>query len=83
MNHAQMGLTQEGGRRSLPGAGPPGRIDVRAWMSEQTGDPLDMLGRMKFDAIGYHPIEGHPLNLVEQINRSGPNWLSFAYTEAC
>jgi len=27
----------------------------------QTGDPLDMLRQMKFDAVGYHPIEGHAL----------------------
>lgn len=35
-----------------------------------TGDPLDMLRRMKFDQIGYHPIEDRPLNLVEQINQT-------------
>jgi hypothetical protein len=43
---------------------------VRAWMATQTGDPLDILRRMKFDPVGQHPIEGHPLNLVEQINQS-------------
>lgn len=35
-----------------------------------TGDPLDMLRRMKFDQLGYHPIEDRPLNLVEQINQT-------------
>ncbi len=44
--------------------------DVRTWMSEQTGDPLYTLRRMKFEAVGYHPIDAHPLNLVEQINRT-------------
>jgi hypothetical protein len=43
---------------------------VRAWMSEQVGEPLDTLRRMKFDAVGYHPIDGHALNLVEQINQT-------------
>jgi hypothetical protein len=45
--------------------------DARAWMAAQTGDPIDMLRRMKFDAVGYHPIEGRALNLVEQINQEG------------
>lgn len=44
--------------------------DARAWMVAQTGDPLDMLRRMKFDAVGYHPIDGRALNLVEQINQT-------------
>jgi hypothetical protein len=43
---------------------------VRAWVAAQTGDPLNMLRRMKFDPIGWHPIEGHALNLVEQINQT-------------
>lgn len=29
-----------------------------------------MLRRMKFEAIGFHPIEDRPLNLVEQINQT-------------
>jgi hypothetical protein len=44
--------------------------DARAWIAKQTGDPLVMLRQMKFEAVGYHPIDGHPLNLVEQINRT-------------
>jgi hypothetical protein len=44
--------------------------DARAWMAAQTGDPLDMLRRMKFDAVGYHPIDGRALNMVEQINQT-------------
>ena len=44
--------------------------DVHAWIAAQTGDPLDFLRRMKFEAIGFHPIEGHALNLIEQINQT-------------
>ena len=44
--------------------------DARAWMAAQTGDPPDMLRRMKFDAVGYHPSDGRALNLVEQINHN-------------
>ena len=44
--------------------------DAHAWIAAQTGDPLDLLRRMKFEPIGFHPIEGHALNLVEQINQT-------------
>ena len=43
---------------------------VHDWVAAQTGDPLQMLRHMKFDAIGFHPLEGHALNLVEQINQT-------------
>jgi hypothetical protein len=39
------------------------------WVSAQSGDPMDMLRRMKFEPIGFHPVEHRPLNLVEQINQ--------------
>lgn len=44
--------------------------EARAWLTSQTGDPMDFLRRMKFDPVGSHPIEGHPLNMVEQINQT-------------
>jgi len=43
---------------------------VQKWVAAQSGDPLDMLRRMKFDQVGFHPIAGHPLNIVEQINQT-------------
>lgn len=43
---------------------------VRNWIAGQTGDPLDMLRRMKFEPVGFHPIGGHALNIVEQINQT-------------
>jgi hypothetical protein len=43
---------------------------VHDWIAAQTGDPLAMLKRMKFDPVGFHPIEGRALNLVEQINQT-------------
>jgi hypothetical protein len=36
----------------------------------QPGDPLDLLRRMKFEAVGCHPIEDRALNIVEQINQT-------------
>jgi hypothetical protein len=43
---------------------------MRAWFAAHPGDPLDMLRQMKFEPVGVHPIEGHALNLVEQINQT-------------
>jgi hypothetical protein len=43
---------------------------IHAWIAAQTGDPLDLLRRMKFETAGFHPIQGHALNLVEQINQT-------------
>ena len=33
-------------------------LSVRSWIAGQSGDPLDMLRRMKFAPVGFHPIEG-------------------------
>jgi hypothetical protein len=42
------------------------------------GEPLDVLRRMKFDQIGFDPIEHQPLNLVEQINQTWTYAVAFA-----
>lgn len=44
--------------------------DTHTWIAAQTEAPLDLLRRMKFETVGFHPIEGHALNLVEQINQT-------------
>lgn len=49
------------------------------WIAAQSGDPLDMLKRMKFEAVGFHPIEDRPLNVVEQINQT---WTYFVAASA-
>lgn len=51
------------------------------WITTQTGDPLDMLRRMKFDPIGFHPLDGRPLNLVEQINQTWTFAVAIAATK--
>lgn len=43
---------------------------TQAWIAAQSGDPLALLRRMKFDPIGFHPLENRPLNLIEQINQT-------------
>jgi hypothetical protein len=40
------------------------------WIAAQTGDPLDMLKSMKFEPVGFHPVEDRALNVVEQINQT-------------
>lgn len=32
--------------------------------------PTEVLRRMKFEQVGFHPTGGHPLNLIEQINQT-------------
>ena len=44
--------------------------NFKKWVTVQSGDPLDMLRCMKFEPVGFHPIQGHPLNVVEQINQT-------------
>jgi hypothetical protein len=43
---------------------------AQEWVATQSGDPLELLRRMKFDPIGYHPIEDRSLNFIEQINQT-------------
>ncbi|MER8734103.1 hypothetical protein NKH28_30570 [Mesorhizobium sp. M1227] len=43
---------------------------AQEWMSAQSDDPLALLRRMKFDQVGFHPLEGRPLNLIEQVNQT-------------
>lgn len=32
--------------------------------------PIELMRQMKFEKIGVHPVYGHPLNLIEQINQT-------------
>jgi hypothetical protein len=54
--------------------------NLRAWIAAQTGDPLDFLRRVKFEPVGFHPTQGYPLNLVEQINQSWTYVVALAAT---
>ena len=44
---------------------------VHDWTAAQTGDPLEMLRRMKFARVGCRPVENRALNLVERMTRPG------------
>ena len=49
------------------------------WIAAQSGDPLDMLKKMKFEPVGFHPIEDRALNVIEQINQT---WTYFVAAAA-
>lgn len=36
---------------------------AQTWILAQTGDPFELMRRMKFDTIGRHPIEDRAINL--------------------
>lgn len=43
---------------------------IQKWIAGQDGDTLLLMRRMKFETGGFHPILGHPLNIIEQINQT-------------
>lgn len=47
----------------------------------EASSPSDALRRMKFEAVGFHPIKGHPLNLIEQINQTFTYLVALKATE--
>ena len=53
---------------------------VQAWISAFRGDPIDLLRHMKFETVGFHPVEDRPLNLVEQINQTWTYAVALAAT---
>jgi hypothetical protein len=55
--------------------------DTQLWIASQTGDPLDLLRRMKFETVGFHPIDGCALNVVEQINQTWTYTVALAATK--
>jgi hypothetical protein len=56
--------------------------DVRSWIAAHPGDPLDLLRKMKFEEIGYHPVEDRRLNLIEQVNQTWTYAVALAATLA-
>ena len=43
---------------------------IQKWIAAQDGEPLDLMRRMKFETGGFHPILGHALNIIEQVNQT-------------
>jgi hypothetical protein len=54
--------------------------DVHSWIAAQHGDPLDLLRKIKFEEVGYHPVEDRRLNVIEQINQTWTYAVALAAT---
>ena len=44
---------------------------IHSWIAAQTGGPLDLLRRMKFETVGFHPIQVMLLTLLNRSIRPG------------
>ncbi len=42
----------------------------QAWAASFGGDGVEFLRALKFDQVGVHPLQGHALNAIEQVNQS-------------
>lgn len=42
---------------------------LQAWIASFGGDGIDLLRALKFDQVGFHPLDGHALNAIEQVNQ--------------
>ena len=47
-----------------------GAVERSAAAISAVSSPMEMFKQMKFEQIGFHPVEGHPLNLIEQLNQT-------------
>jgi hypothetical protein len=44
--------------------------NAQKWLGLQTGDPLRILRCMKFETVGFHPVDGTAPDLIEQVNQT-------------
>ena len=51
---------------------------ARAELNNLMADPMEALRAMKFERIGFNPLDGTPLNLIEQLNQTFHDLASFA-----
>ena len=43
---------------------------LQGWIAGFSGDGLELLRAVKFDQVGVHPLDGHALNAIEQVNQT-------------
>lgn len=43
---------------------------TREWLRAHDGDPMSLMRAIKFDPVGWHPVEDRALNLIEQVNQT-------------
>ena len=51
---------------------------ARAVLNNLTCNPMGALHAMRFERIGVNPLDGNPINLIEQLNQTTHNLASFA-----
>ena len=51
---------------------------ARAELNNLVPDPLEAFYALKFERIGFHPLNGNELNLIEQLNQTFHELASFA-----
>ena len=42
---------------------------LQAWIASFGGDGIGLLRALKFDQVGFHPLDGHALSAIEQVNQ--------------
>lgn len=42
---------------------------LQAWIASFGGDGIGLLRALKFDQVGFHPLDGRALNAIEQVNQ--------------
>ncbi len=40
------------------------------WLQRYSGTPMALLHALKFEPVGLHPLLGHALNVIEQVNQT-------------
>jgi len=43
--------------------------DLQSWTASFVGDGIGLLRALKFDQVGFHPLDGHALNVIERVNQ--------------
>lgn len=51
---------------------------LQRWIASFEGDGIGLLRAMKFGQVGFHPVDGHALNAIEQVNQIWTYLVSFA-----
>lgn len=47
-----------------------GATRTAAWLRSFDADPMMLLRKLRFETVGYDPLTGEPLNMIEQLNQT-------------
>jgi len=42
---------------------------LQTWIASFGGDGIGLMRALKFDQVGFHPVDGHALSAIEQVNQ--------------